>query len=578
MPLPTRRQLFRRWGQVALVVVTAGACGDDAKSDAGGPTKPEETIKYADPSLAVDMIIVGGRVYTLDPTKPEAEAVAIKDGAIKMIGTRSDIELLRGQSTKVIDLQGGVAVPGLTDAHAHLVGLGDHLATVDLRGATSIEEVVERLRSGAPKQGWVIGRGWDQNLWADPAMPTHEALSAAFPDRPVWLRRVDGHAGWANAHLLALAGVTAESEDPEGGEFLRDEEGNPTGVLVDAAMQVIEVPPPPPPERKRRLLAAQAHVLERGIVGLHEMGIGPEDDALYRELLEAGELDLRVHAYASERWFTNKLQGRKPDPVDPSTRYALIGVKVYVDGALGSRGAALLRPYSDRRGHRGKLMHSVRHFEKVALDAAQRDWQVAAHAIGDRGNRTILDAYGLVDQRMRHRDLRFRVEHAQIVDPEDIARFAKLRVIASMQPTHATSDMPWVPDRIGEKRLEGAYAWRRFVEAGVRLPLGSDFPVERVDITHGLHAAVTRQDADGAPEGGWLPDQRLSLDEAIAGFTREAAYAVHREEHLGAIKPGYRADLTCFSADLWKLDPAQLRDAEVSYTIIDGEVAYAARP
>ena len=550
----------------------ATACGDD---EGKAPAQVEETFPATD-AKAADLIVTGGEVVTLDPEMPRVEAVAIKDGVFIARGRAGDIDRLRGSKTHVLDLGGGVAVPGLTDAHAHLAGLGDHLATVDLRGAASVDEVVARLKEGAPAQGWVLGRGWDQNLWPDATMPTHEALSQAFPDRPVWLRRVDGHAGWANAKVMELSGINPESIDPEGGEFLRDEEGRPTGVLIDQAMDVVAVPAPSEAERRRRLLAAQDHVLERGLVGVHEMGVDPETDALLRQLEKEGALKLRVHGYASESWFQAELSGGEPPPAGDQDRYVLIGVKIYVDGALGSRGAALLRPYADRPGHTGKLMHQLPYFEKLVSNAGDRGWQVAAHAIGDRGNRTILDAYDRVEQRMRHKRLRNRIEHAQIVDPADIQRFSKLRVIASMQPTHATSDMGWVPDRLGPKRLEGAYAWQRFLKAGVRLPLGSDFPVEQVDVTHGLYAAVTRADEGGKPEGGWLPDQRLSLDEAISGFSREAAYAVHKEESLGRVDVGFRGDLTCFRRDLWTLEPAELRDAEILATVIDGEVVHQA--
>jgi predicted amidohydrolase YtcJ len=247
---------------------------------------------------------------------------------------------------------------------------------------------------------------------------------------------------------------------------------------------------------------------------------------------------------------------------------------VYVDGALGSRGAALLEPYADRPDHKGALMKAPEAFESLATKALAGGWQMASHAIGDLGNRTILDAYGLALQRDRVPDHRFRVEHAQIVHLEDIARFTRLQVIASMQPTHATSDMPWVPDRLGPSRLERAYPWRRFLDAGVHLALGSDFPVERADPTHGIHAAVTRTDAEGHPEGGWLPDQCLTLDEAIAGFTSEAAFAAHRESHLGQLREGYQADITCFADDLWSLPAAALRDAKIRATIVRGEVVH----
>jgi predicted amidohydrolase YtcJ len=548
------------------------------------------------------MIIVGGRIVTRDNRHPEAEAIAIAEGVVLAIGTRQQIEAYRSKETRVVDIAGGVATPGLTDAHAHLLGLGAQLETVDLRGAASIEEVVAKLQAQPLASEWVIGRGWDQNLWpipeppeppepaegegqlpeADPEpdphgrMPSHAALTAAFPDRPVWLRRVDGHAAWCNTVVLERAGITAETKDPKGGEILRDAEGNPTGVLIDAAMGLVEVPKPTREDLRRQLLAAQAHVLARGISGIHEMGVSKDGNQVFEELEKSGELKLRIHGYADRDWFEAEVIKGAPKAPTPEQRYALAGVKVYVDGALGSRGAALSKAYSDRKGHRGALMDTPKNFERVSRESLEKGWQVASHAIGDRGNRTILTAYAKALQRHDKKGHRFRIEHAQIVDPGDIASFAQLGVVASMQPTHATSDMPWVPDRVGESRTAGAYAWRRFLKAGTHLALGSDFPVERADITHGIHAAVTRQDAAGNPAGGWLPDQRLTLDEAIQGFTSEAAYAAHREDHLGKLKKGYQADLTIFAEDLWKMEPAQLRDAEIRAVVVGGELVWEA--
>jgi predicted amidohydrolase YtcJ len=476
---------------------------------------------------------------------------------------------LVGSRTTVLDLEGGTAVPGLCDAHAHLVGLGQSLEQVDLRGATSIDEIVKRLRDAAPPSGWIVGRGWDQNLWEGKAMPTHRPLTEAFPDRPVWLRRVDGHAGWGNAALLEAAGIERGTKAPAGGEILR-QAGAPTGVLVDAAMGLVPVPPVGRDEIRRFILGGQAHAIERGLTGVHEMGIGPDADAVYRELADSGELKLRVHAYAAEDWFVRDLGGRAPDAIREDAVYTLAGVKVYADGALGSRGAALLEPYADRPDHRGLMQHDEAELRKIIDLAVRGGWQVATHAIGDAANRAVLDAYAAALPSAARRDARLRIEHAQIVHPDDIRRFAELGVIASMQPTHATSDMPWVPARIGDGRLAGAYAWRRFLDAGAHLCFGSDFPVELADVTHGLHAAVTRTDANGQPDGGWLPDQRLTLEQAVIAFSLEAAWAAHRDVHLGRLAPTMRADLTCFRAPLFELPPAQLRTAEIRGTIVDG--------
>ena len=559
---PGRRAFFR-----ALAALPLAACAPPPEPRRGPP--PATPPPAAD--APADLIVLGGRLITMDPERYEAEALAARDGRIILVGDRAAALALRGPRTDVLDLAGGTAIPGLTDAHAHLIGLGRDLEIIDLRAAASVPEVIERLRRGAPPAGWLLGRGWDQNRWPDPAMPDHRPLSDAFPDRPVWLVRVDGHAGWANAAALAAAGITRDTPDPPGGELLRGPGGEPTGVLVDRAMELIPAPPPSPDDLRRQLLAAQAHVLARGLTGVHEMGVSPAADAVLRDLDARGELRLRVHGYADQTWFEGQLGERSPDPPDPAARYRLVGVKIYVDGALGSRGAALLAPYRDRPDHAGLLLLGDAALDALCDRALPRGWQIAAHAIGDRANRAVLDAYARALHRHGGADRRLRVEHAQILDLADIPRFAELGVVASVQPTHATSDMPWVPDRLGPDRLAGAYPWRSLLDTGAPLALGSDFPVELPDPTHGLYAAITRQDPEGAPPGGWLPGQRLSLDEAIAGFTRGAAYAVHRDPHLGRLAPGYAADLTCFAADLRALPPAQLRAAPLLATIIAGQ-------
>lgn len=517
------------------------------------------------------MIVRGGDVWTLDPARPRATAVAITDGVIIAVGNDADIEALRGPRTVVLDAGGGTVTPGLIDAHAHLLGLGESLATVDLRGATSMDEVVRRLQSEPPAEGWLIGRGWDQNLWPGAAMPTHHPLTQAFPDRPVWLRRVDGHAGWGNAALLRETGIGPRTPIPEGGEILRDSSGTATGVLIDAAMEIVEVPELAAADLRARIEAAQQHVLERGLTGVHEMGIDAAEDAAYRRLASDPEgLRVRVHAYAAQSWFMQDLSEQAPDPLLIGSQYALAGVKLYADGALGSRGAALLHPYEDREGHTGLMQHDAAALGRVVLVAMRGGWQVATHAIGDAANRAVLDVYAQTLEHAARRDPRPRIEHCQILDPADIHRFAELGVIASMQPTHATSDMGWVPDRLGARRLAGAYAWRSLLDANAHLCFGSDFPVELPDVTHGLYAAITRQDASGAPKAGWLPDQRVSLERAVRGFTVEAAYASHREAELGRIQLGMQADLTCFGRVLDEEEPARIRDAPVLGTIVGG--------
>jgi predicted amidohydrolase YtcJ len=516
-----------------------------------------------------------GRIHTL--TGPAADALAICDGEIKAIGRADELASLRGPDTRVIELGEGAAIPGLTDAHAHLIGLGQSREIVDLRGAASIAEVVTRLRDGAPREGWIVGRGWDQNLWGG-AMPTRAALDEAFGERPVWLRRIDGHAGWASSATLALAKIDASAVAPAGGEILRDEQGEPTGVLVDAAMDLIPEPAPSQADIERWALDACKEAARNGLVGVHEMGM----EAFATQFFANAEtLPIRVFGYASEAWWQQGVPGWDLRPqtgqFHPPGLFDLGGVKIYVDGALGSRGAALIEPYSDRPDHRGLLLHEREYFVELVAGMLLRGMQPAAHAIGDLANRTILDAYAEALTRVpREYQRRMRIEHVQIIDPADIPRMEKLGVIASMQPTHATSDMPWAPDRIGPDRLDGAYAWRRMLDARVPLAFGSDFPVEQVSPLLGLHAAVTRQDREGRPEGGWLPDQKLSLAEAITAFSAGAAWAVERENDLGRLAAGYRADITLLDRDPFAVDPSELPEIGVRGTIVGGRVTYEA--
>jgi predicted amidohydrolase YtcJ len=459
------------------------------------------------------------------------------------------------------------------------MGLGLALMRADLVGARGKAEVIGRLQAFAaqlPADAWLLGRGWDQNDWTEKSFPTAADLDAAFPTRPVWLERIDGHAGWANSAALRRVGRDLSGDwQPEGGRILRDA-GRPTGVFIDAAARLVDDVVPRPDEAfrseaLRRALAAAASV---GLTGVHDMGTSLTDLDLYRRFADEGTLTMRVVAYADgDAGALDALCKSGPYRHD-SGRLRMAGVKFYADGALGSRGAALKEPYSDDHGNRGLLVTPPGELIDGMRKARRCGVQVATHAIGDRGNRVALDDYAIVLGDTAHGDHRWRIEHAQVVSVDDIPAFEGLRVIASMQPTHATSDMPWAETRVGRERLAGAYAWRRFLQANVRVALGSDFPVESADPRLGLYAAVTRQDLAGGPPGGWLPDQRLTPAEALRGFTADAAWAGFMEHEVGRLAPGLRADFVVLDADPLSVSADRLPAITVRSTWVDGRPVY----
>lgn len=523
-----------------------------------------------------DLILRHGVFYPVQPPGRVEGSLAVRGGRIVYLGPDAGAEKLRTSKTRVIDLAGRAVTPGLIDAHSHLAGLGEALQQVDLVGTTSYEEVIRKVREAAgklPAGSWVQGRGWDQNDWPDKRFPTHEALSAAVPDHPVWMTRIDGHAALVNAAAMKILGIDAAVRDPEGGRFLRDAQG-PTGVLVDNAMNVgSRIPAPSLDERRKALELAARRCLELGLTTVTDMGIGDADYQAYKALRDAGRLPLRAALFLTDdeallaRWFQ-----RGPE-IDREARLQVRGVKLYADGALGSRGAALVEPYSDDAGNLGLLTASGDHLADVSRRAAASGFQVAIHAIGDRGGLVALDAMesGLGGARP---DARFRLEHAQVLRLQDIARLSRLGIVASMQPTHATSDMPWAGDRVGEKRLAGAYAWRKVLDSGGRLALGSDFPVESPDPRLGLYSAVTRQDLQGKPAGGWLPGERLTREEALRGFTLDAAWSLFLEKETGSLEVGKRADLVVFARDPMTIPEAEIPRVEVDYTLVDGAVVH----
>lgn len=535
---------------------------------------------------AIDTLLIAPRIHTMNPEQPTVTAMAWNgDGVLLAVGEAAALKA-RFRKARVVTARGATVVPGLIDAHGHIMGLGFSLLQADLTGTTSKADVLARLKTfekTLPADAWLIGRGWDQNDWPDATFPTAADLDSAFPKRPVWLERIDGHAGWANTAAMKRAKRDFSGDwQPEGGRIERGDDGAAAGVFVDGATALIDAVVPPPSEALRaqalsRALAA-AHAV--GLTGIHDMGVSRADLALYRRFADEGRLPLRITAYAD---------GDRDALADlcanglyrhAGGRLQMRGVKLYADGALGSRGAALLADYSDAPGQRGLLVTEPKAIERAAQKARDCGVQVAAHAIGDRGNQIVLDRYEYLfaaDAKAARPDRRWRIEHAQVIALSDISRFAALGVIASMQPTHATSDMPWAETRVGPERIKGAYAWQRLLGSGARLALGSDFPVESVDPRLGLHAAVTRQDAAGQPVGGWYPDQRLSALEALRGFTSDAAFAGFADADVGMLKPGMKADFVVLEADPLTVAPATLRTLGIRSTWVDGQKA-AAKP
>lgn len=530
-----------------------------------------------------DLVITNARIYTVDANRPTAEAMAVRDGRIAFVGSERGALSLRGAGTDVVDLDGNTVIPGMIDAHAHLLSLGHTLRDVDLVGTRSYEEVIERVAARAreaPAGSWIVGRGWDQNDWPDTRFPHHEALSRAVPDHPVYLSRVDGHAGLVNAAALRAAGVSAATRDPEGGRIERTESGEPSGVLVDAAMELVAraIPEPSRAEQITAIEAAIAEANRWGLTGIHDAGVAPGTIDLYEELARAGRYNLRnyVMIYADDATLDRYFE-RGPQSGLYDDRLWIRAIKISADGALGSRGAALLEPYSDDPGHSGLVTTPARRIVEVATRALRSGFQVNTHAIGDAANRAVLDAYETAFGAVPVPDHRFRIEHAQILHPADIPRFAELDVIPSMQGSHQTSDMYWAGRRLGESRLLGAYAWRSLLDLGLPIANGSDFPVEHVNPLISFHAAVSRQDADNFPPGGWYPAQRMTREEALRSMTIWPAYAAFQEDILGSLSPGKLADFVVLDRDIMRTAPEDILTTRVIATYIGGEAVYRSR-
>ncbi|HET8819539.1 MAG TPA: amidohydrolase [Xanthomonadaceae bacterium] len=528
-------------------------------------------------------VVTAAKIRTMDPAQPVAGAMAFDDaGEVLAVGVAGEL-FARWPDARRLDLGDATVVPGLIDAHGHVAGLGLSRMRVELEGTRDKAEVLERLRAFEATLGpgeWLLGRGWDQNDWPEQVFPTAADLDAAFPDRPVWLARIDGHAGWANSAALRAIGQPLDASgargdwQPAGGRIIRDAQGRATGVLVDGAMALVDavLPAMDLAAAERALALGMQEAARHGLTGVHDAGVSLLQMEAYRNLADRGEMPVRIHAMADGDAAALAWLCEEGPYHHPGGRLQMRAVKLYVDGALGSRGAALLEDYSDDPGNRGLVLMSPDALGAAVARARDCGIQVATHAIGDRGNRLVLDAYaGALEG---HPGLRWRIEHAQVLAPEDLPRLAQLGVIASMQPTHATSDMPWAGDRLGPERIHGAYAWRSLRDSGARLALGSDFPVESVDPRLGLFAAATRTNAAGDPVGGWLPGELLTPFEALRGFTRDAAWAGFAEGETGTLGRGMRADFVVLAEDPLGIPASGLDDLTVLSTWVDGKAVY----
>lgn len=529
-------------------------------------------------------VLTASRIHTMDRAHPQARAMAFDDsGAILALGDAASL-LKQYPKALRVDVGAATVVPGLIDAHGHVAGLGLTQLRADVAGTRSKSEVLQRLRDFArdlPPGAWLLGRGWDQNDWEEKQFPTAAELDAVFPDRPVWLRRVDGHAAWGNTAAMRIVQRDLAGDwQPEGGQILRGADGRPTGVFVDAAMDLVESAMPAMDEAttERALVLGMQSAVQHGLTGVHDAGVSLAQLRAYERLADRGAMPLRIYAMADGDGAALDALCRDGLYRHASGRLEMRALKLYADGALGSRGAAMLEPYADDHTNRGLLLMKPEDLDRVTAKARDCGVQVATHAIGDRGNREVLDAYARALGAREPARYRWRIEHAQVLSPTDLPRLAPLGIIASMQPTHATSDMPWAEDRVGPARIVGAYAWRQLRDSGTRLALGSDFPVESVDPRLGLYAATTRTDGEGMPVGGWHPEEKLTAFEALRGFTLDAAYAGFAEARVGSLVPGKRADFVVLKQDPLAIPAAQLRSLDVQATYVDGRPVYQAKP
>ncbi|NNM03582.1 MAG: amidohydrolase [Gemmatimonadetes bacterium] len=560
-------------------------------------TSPEAGTGFA------DLILTNGRVYTLDwgepgpqgdPApdapfdaetgwRPDAEAVAVRGGEIVFVGSAAGSESLRGPETKVMDLAGATVIPGLIESHVHLVQLGEFLSQIDLVDIETEEEAVrlaQEMAAGTPPGTWVLGSGWDEGAWAD-RYPTMELLSEAVPDHPVYLRGLHGFAGWGNRMAFEIAGITPETRDPSGGQLIRDEQGRPSGVLLNRAILLLEehIPTPSVEQTMGHVLAGLEVMAESGYTSIHEAGSNRRYQEAFERLEEEGRLPLRVYSMLAardpelcEEWIP-----KGPD-TDTESMLRTMSVKAFYDAALGSRGARMIDDYSDMPGHRGTSGADYGFDQELVARMIKAGFQAEVHAIGDAGNRETLDFFERVLSEFPDGAAqRHKIVHAQVVHPDDFQRFRDLGIAASMQPPHVAEDMDWAEARVGQERIKGAYAWRTMRETGVRLLLNSDLPGSDWDIFYGLHSAITRRDKDRQPTDGWYQEQAFTPEEAVRGYTAWGAWAEFLEEETGIIREGMRGDLTVLRIDPFVVgtnSPGNLFGGEILATVVGGKVVF----
>lgn len=530
-----------------------------------------------------DLVIVHGRVWTVDREHPRGEAIAIHDGRIVAAGSDADIAKWIGPTTRIIDAHGKTVLPGFIDAHVHFSSGGGEISSVQLRDANTPQEFARRIGEQAkklPKGEWMLGGTWDHELWGGTPLPSHDWIDAVTPDNPVFVSRYDGHMAMANALALRLAGVTRETKDPPGGTVVRDKDGNPTGLLKDAAMNLVyRVIPPPSEEQLLRMIhAAMDEARRYGVTSIHDVS-STEDVRAYQTLAARGELTLRIYCITPlPQWEGPATAGIRAGFGNDWIH--LGALKGFADGSLGSTTALFEQPYNDApetSGLPNEMMLPEGNMLKMVLGADKAGLQIAVHAIGDKANRIMLDVYAEVARQNGARpDRRWRIEHAQHLRPEDFARFAQLGVIASVQPYHAIDDGRWAEKRIGHERAKTTYAFRTFLDHGVRLAFGSDWTVAPLNPLLGLYAAVTRATLDGKNPGGWFPEQKVTLEEAIQAYTMGSAFAEFREKEKGSLTPGKLGDVIVLDTDLFSVAPEKIKDAAVRYTIVGGKVVYEA--
>jgi len=530
------------------------------------------------------LIVTNASVYTVDKHQPKAEAVAVIGDRIVAVGSRAEVDLWRGPQTKVIDAGGKLLLPGFNDAHVHFVQGGAQLEQVQLTDAATPEEFTKRIAAQVkktPKGEWIVGGRWDETKWPEQELPTRELVDPVTGDTPIFVERYDGHEALANSAAMKLAGIDANTPEVPGGVIVRDASGNPTGVFKDAAMPLIfkAIPPMTPAQRLRAAGAAIKHAASLGVTSVQHMNPEFADVAAYSELAEKGELTTRIYAAPMEtEWRDQAKVGIRH--AWGSTYLRLGAIKGYADGSLGSRTAYMFEPFTDDPGNTGLLsdeMHPPSAMRDRLMQADTAGLQIRVHAIGDRAISMILDIFADIEKEHGYHDQRFAIEHAQHMAEKDFERFVQLHVIASMQPYHAIDDGRWAERRLGRKRLRYSYAWRSFLDHGVTLAFGTDWPVAPLDPMLGIYAAVTRATLDGKNPGGWIPEEKITLPEAIEAYTMGAAFAEFQENKKGSITPGKLADMVILNDNIFDLKPEAIRNVKVKTTLLGGKVIYGER-